>query len=640
MFDLYINASFSHAFLMGLVGWIFWAYEGHRQGGGPQWLLATSGLLALAIATHPQHAIKLYLILALYVLMTRWGDLRDRPGAMLAHAVILFGLPVLLVAFKVVEWLALYHGANSLAMVQDPEPWRTPLTNLFTLPGFILGYLAQRVLGWSPLSVPYMAAEGSDYLGLSVVALALAAVGSLRRENPTLLRALVTMLAFCGVFYYVLASLALIQRIPGWATYISMRDRWVFLGSFLLALLAGYGAREIAGGVGSRRHAWVRPALSAVLLIDVAGISLAMAGMLGTHARPLDLPLPAEWRRSGLAASSDRGHRVLDLVKGGSNETVAALIPLAIGVRSGTPDLANALAMPNEYYAFYSSLVGDLGGPARAAGLAERLALLNAGTVRIDPTALPSDPAARAAVLDRLHQEGGLGPWPVVGAAGYFFRNPRAAECLVPRGAIAIVGEDRQGEAFFEQVARLTGFDVRTLLPVLVPDPSRLPPDAAAHLRGAVPVGAGRLPAGWTPLSLDGIQRLFAETGAPGAAPATCEVFRPDHYVVDLRLGPRDRAGFVFLSQSYFEQPGYANPWVAEDEQGRGLPTVKAGAGLTAVWAPAPVRAIRLRFQLPTSKRIGAWVSLGGWVGWLAAVGWTLAHRPGGRRGAAAEGRL
>ena len=641
MFDLNLNSSFSHALLMGLVGWVFWAYEGHRQGGGPHWLLAASGLLAVAIATHPQHAIKLYLFLALWVAVMRWSEFRGRPAAFLGHAAGLLGLPLILVAFKLVEWVTFYPSWEfySLKMTQTAEAWRTPLTNLFTLPAFTLAYLAQRLTGWAPLTVPYLAAEGSDYLGLSVVLLAVCA-WAFRREGPAPPRGLTAMLGVCAVFYYVLALVAFVQRIPGWALFVSVRDRWVFLASFLLAILAGYGARAVAARAEGRGNLWVPTAISVLLLCDLAGISLTMAGMLGTHIPPFRLPLPAEWQRSGLPEPADVRGRVLDLVSGGSNETVAALTPLVVGTPSGTPDLATGLATSNEYFDFYKSLRTDTTTPAGAGGFADRIALLNARTLRIDPTALPSETTARRAVLDGLRGEGGLEPLEAPRGEGFFFRNPRAVECVVPRDTIAIIGENQRAEALFERVARLPGFSVRTLLPVLLPDASRLPTDVAAHLRGALRLDGGPLPAGWIPLSLDGVQRLLADERTPGASAPTCEVGRPSHYAVELRLSPRDRSGFVFLSQAYFEQPGYVNPWVARDEHGSVLPTAKTGAGLTAVWAPAPVRIIRLQFRLPAGKRIAAWVSLGGWAGYLVAVAWTLARRPAGGGPAATGDRL
>ena len=441
------------------------------------------------------------------------------------------------------------------------------------------------------------------------------------------------------MFYYAVACLPIIERIPGLGIFLASRDRWMFLVSFVLALLAGYGAREMAAraeSAGWRRS--IGPMLSAILLVDLAGTSLALGGALGTHTSPRELPIPAEWRWSGLPGTEDRGRRVMDLVASRGGGIDANLVPLVVGQPSAMPDHTTGLAVANELYAYYDSLLCDVAAPdstclvgerARPMGLADRLGLLNVATVRIDPSVLPLDPAARRAILDGLARESGLVALKVPGAAGYFFRNPRAVECLVPRAAIAIVGKDWTAEAAFERVARLPGFHVGALLPVLLPSPGRLPAEARDHLEGALTLVGRPLPEGWKPISMEALQRLLAAQPRD-AGVGSCEVTRRGAYVLELRLAPRERAGFVFLSQAYFEQPGYMNPWEARDEHDRALTTVKAGAGLTAIWAPPDVRTVRLAFRLPPQKRVGAWLSLAAAAGYFGAVVWVVRRRRAG----------
>ncbi len=77
-----------------------------------------------------------------------------------------------------------------MGTVQVTEEWRTPLTNLLTLPAFVLDHAGHRLLGWTRIGVSWRVGRDSDYVGLSVVALVRAAGWTIRRKPPRSVRAL------------------------------------------------------------------------------------------------------------------------------------------------------------------------------------------------------------------------------------------------------------------------------------------------------------------------------------------------------------------------------------------------------------------------------------------------------------------
>jgi hypothetical protein len=267
MINLLHRGALAESMALALMPLIFWL--AYRAVIDRQWYfrLATVLFFAALILTHNISALILTPILAAYILLLDFSySARDDHSSLSLRSAILSDLWLLVLAIVVTAWYWLPAlGEQNLVQISQtfgPDHFR-----------YENNFLSLRELLAGPFFLDVRLANQAFPLALNLLALALGIIGVATYRNPSLRRidrlhilfAATATLIFCIMMFSVSA--------PIWETlpllkYLQFPWRFLGIATLFLAILAGYGIRQL--------HAWTKGRSGASALITTAAV-LGMA---------------------------------------------------------------------------------------------------------------------------------------------------------------------------------------------------------------------------------------------------------------------------------------------------------------------------------------------------------------------------
>ncbi|MBM3279380.1 MAG: hypothetical protein FJY95_15070 [Candidatus Handelsmanbacteria bacterium] len=644
-YTAYYQAYLNNLFCYALLPWGALLFVRAVRTGERRALLGAAAVLGLSILANAQVGLKVMLfVLPLGLVYGAVGHPRALKGWMLASG--------LVVGFAL--WWSLFLIAPALEISREvvvPGELRgnafiPPWLMLFWVPLFGLNFLWYRMGGGPFLDREVLAwVIFSDYVGLSVLALALCAWGYYRVHRDRRLIGLGLMLAgYWAIFFGIVPFLQA-------SSWVGRTHNWALLPTLVLSLLCSYGTSWLIGRL--RLRAWQVAGLACGLVVaDLGGVSFFLNRLAITHTRLEDLPEVQVWREveSGRSKPSGRWFTF-------NPDHTHYLLPAMTG--RPTANVIDLRARTWEYDSYLAHQLKAMRTADPSYQAAESLGLLDVAVVDLpaklfalrgnDPDLYPraaqqleADPhlegvyrrntAPEDRIYDAYDPQLRLEQIATAGAgdgqlAQVVFANQRHRLGFVPEHAVLLLGNTREGERFFEGVTHLPGYRFDRVLYVLAEEAQNLDPRALASFSGCIPLSAGRAPTGLAQWSLDTLGSLYLSP-CPELAAARATIEGEQALRLEMEAAPQPR--FASLAIQRFAD------WQAHDEYGAPLPAFKAGAGLTALWVPAGVRTVHYRYQTPRYEQVARLCSaLGVMVAlWWGRAGAGLFQPPRGESGA------
>ena len=582
--------------------------------------VAAGCLLALSITGNPQVAIKLVLFGVAWGLLFAGGR---RPVAGL--------LPIGAIVALVAVWLSMFNIVSGLEGRADVvtvsqrtntmhAPWK-----LFLLPVYALNVVLDRALDWQPFEIPLRHLRFSGYPGVSVLALAALSWPWYRTTRSSAVRGLWVLSGVAYLLYWVVLGV-----IPA-SSWVGISHNLLVFPALTLGLLAGFGTAQVRAWAATRFGAtagcWAVALSVTAILADLSGAAFSLTRYGVSRTPPQMLPEARAWRELHQDEAGGASGRFFTY----NPDHTIYLYPVITG-----RETANVidLRLRNPEYQSYLDFIYDQakkGGPAAPAQL---LGLLDVRFVDVPAkaftyggSAYPDAPYERyerglrqfeqdadlVSVLSRSEEAEDVG-WrrqdtaPTAihrrahdpeRIAQKIYRNELAAPAFTTRRVVALVGEPRLGQEWFERLAARSDFAYQETGYLLLGEHDQLT-EPEQRIVESVLIDAREADL-WT-----GVERGARATTGPRPV-----VVRRSQEEVDIILVEQPEDAYLFVSQQYFRS------WEAH-AHGRGLPLHKAAAGLTAIYIPAGTGLVSLRYQLPESER---WARRASLLGLLALAG-------------------
>ena len=643
-FTAYYQSYFGNFLSYALMPWCALYFLRALAKGSRGYLLAAASMLCVSVASNAQVAVKVVLFvvpLAWVVAVGRGRSPRRWAGysAALCLWAACWALFLIVPALMMRQEVLLLGEGRGNAFV---APWLV----LFWIPLYGVNYLCYLVSGMSFLGRDFLAwAVFSDYIGLSVLAVALASWGYYRHAGERMVRGL---WAFVGASYFV--YFVVVPNLPA-SAWVGRIHNWAILPTLALSILAGFGARHIAERASRWVSAWGTAALlCALIAVDLGGVSYFLNRLAITHTPLQQLPEVEVW--NGLRAEDgawDEGSRYFTY----NPDHTFYLLPVL-----AQKPVANIIELRTrtwEYDSYLNHQYGSMRSLQSAYNASEALALLDveyvdlarklydyrgdAGDFERGVALLDADPGleklvsrqetASDASYDAYSKDLDLAH--IVGAAAsasrisqVVYRNHRHLSCFVPERAVLLLGPTREGEALFEEIADLPGYSADRLLFILAASWDEVDPAARTAIDAHIPLGAETI-AGVERWSLQDVRQFYARD-RPAVAKSAARIENAVERGV-YEVDANEKGTYLFVSQQRFAD------WHAFAGD-RPLPAFKAQAGLTAIYLPPGVKRVEYRYQLPAYERVARLVSMTGMA--LGMVWWLWGWYG---RGGQAEGR-
>ena len=581
--------------------------------------VAAGCLLALSITGNPQVAIKLVLFGGAWALLfASWGR---TVGSHLVIGGVVVLMAVWLSLFNIVSGL---EGRAEVVTVSQRTngmhaPWK-----LFLLPAYALSAVLNRLLEWQPFEIPLLHLRFSGYPGLSVVALAALSWPWYRSTRAAAVRGLWILTGAAYLLYWVVLGF-----IPA-SSWVGISHNLLVYPALTLGLLAGFGANQLRawaiGWFGAAWGRWVVVVTVGAVVADLGGAALALTRYGVSRTPPQELPEARVWRRLHEGQGGGADGRLFSY----NPDHSIYLYPVITG-----RETANVidLRLRNPEYQSYLDFVDAHAKQGGEASPAQLLGLLNVRFVDVPAKAFTyggsaysdapyeryerglrqfAQDADLVSVLSRSEEAEDVG-WrrqdtaPTAihrrahdpeRIAQKIYRNELAAPAFTTRRVVALVGEPRLGQEWFERLAARSDFAYQETGYLLLGEDDQLT-EPEQRIVESVLIDA-READSWT----------GAGRGARATGPRPV-VVRRSQEEVDIILVEQPEDAYLFVSQQYFRS------WEAR-AHGRGLPLHKAAAGLTAIYVPAGTGLVSLRYQLPESER---WARRASLLGLLALAG-------------------
>ena len=583
-------------------------------------LLAAAAMLFVSMTSNAQVSIRFML----FVVPLAWIDAVICGGANARRALFyctgFVGIAVCWSAFLIVPALALRSEVLLLGEVRGNwfmPPWAMltwlPLSGLHILSQQLggAGFLDSEILFWT---------MHSDYLGLSVVAIATA--GSLAQRAQRRTRwLLILLLVYFAIYFLLVPNLRA-------SAFVGRTHNWAVLPTLILALLCPHGCSYLAQrwrGVRSQGRAGIL--LCALIGLDLGGASYALNRIGVTHTPLAELPEVAIWRaawaKEGISGTGrwftfnpDHTHYLYPVLMG--RET-ANVVELRLRNREYNSFIQHQFESvrsldltynPGESLALLNCRFVDL--PQRLFDyrsetdhFAEGVALLQRDahlTEVIRREWQPLDEgydASRAyeEIVDLANNSGKDGA-----IAQIVWRNEKAHWGFLPEKTVLLVGESLASQHFFERVTHLAGLRADRILFVFNgAGEEGLDPRVVEALDAQIVLQGGEPIADLPEWELEHIDEFYTTPYAPVVRP---QLLAEKVGEIAVKMEPLARPSFLFLSRQRFVD------WQAYDELGQPLPVFKASAGLTAIFAPGDNSTITYRYELPDRERIARIFSL------------------------------
>ncbi len=631
-FTVYYQGYLSNFLIYALLPWFVYLFD--QSMARRCWLRAwgAAALLAVATTSNAQVAPKLLLLGGVWHLCrTRC----DQWLPLLGYGALILLAALWLAAFDILSALSL--RAEVFTAAYRLNTYVGPLT-LVAIPLYGLDLLAEWLAGKGLAEIPLWEVLYAEYPGASVGLTAGLALAYRRGRERQVLGLWVLVLLAYGFFFLVYPALPASE-------WLGTSHNLMIVPTFALALLCGYGvagARVELGKVWSRRRIWwVGGAGAGLAFAELYGLNLGLFLFGNTRTHPACLPETAVWRE---VAQEMRQQAAPSRFYSFNPDHTIYLFPLLTGCQTANViELRQRLPEYQSYLDFLSACVRN---PPVGFRPAAALALLNAGYVDVPSkfceylgaTMGKGEYASyvkalqvfdRDADLERfqVREQAADDQGQVVNAtrptlrfgshrqtrddarvAQVVYRNRLAFPAFATTKAVAIVGPTPAGEKLFEQIVVSPGYAAGKVAFLLVDSLERLDPETSQALAGYVPVGGAEGRGGLPRLSAGELASLFEENQEPSARLDRLEYQGHEEVSVTLERKVEETA-FLFLSQQCFRD------WRAYDQNGRGLPVHKAGAGLTAVVLRPGTGRVSFHYELPLVERAGRWLSLTGILG-------------------------
>ena len=629
--DFYVYTSnFLQLFLLP---WILLFFRQAVQKKNLAFHLGAGVLISLCILANPQMAIKVVGFSCLWLLFEQ--QLLQRQGYSWGAVLKTLGLIGIFAA-----WLSAFHIATALIHRHEvhtfgervglPKDWRV----FVDLPFFVLVQLGHKLgvdLGPGPSLHQVIDAH---YWGFSVFFLGLFPLFRKRGRPKVVLLWLLTGIAL--LIYWGSSWLPASE-------WIGTPRQMLFITTFCAALLSGYGAvralawlrlRKVRGG------RWLPLGVVLAELVTLKGVFF----IYGPHHLPLEEIPQLKFLRE---VSAEHEWALGDRFYTFQPDLAYMLYPAF----TGRP-MANRIHQRDYLRAFFSyqdTLEKVLCAPPPfRPQISEYLGLLNVRYLEVPLNGISGRfKPYYAQILEHLGRDPGLveiarrypGPtdqeWNrftnlTKGAmvadpelpAQVVFENHRAQLALFPAKTIAVLGEPKASQQAFAKISLSLDFRYDFTLYLLCENPEELR-GVEAGLSGALGLTPGlAIPEGIDRLDLEQLDVYRAPDQLHASLGEIPRVEKWEDYEVQLEVASSSQSRFVGISLERFVD------WHAYDGQGKQLRAFRAGAGLTAVYLPAGVERVVLRYERPAYKTGWRLFSLAGLLTGLAGLIWRWRRRP------------
>ena len=608
-------------------------------------LLLAAAMLCISMTSNAQISIRF----ALFAMPVAWIDAVVGGGVRIRRALLysaaFVGLAACWSAFLIVPALALRGEVLLLGAVR-PNWFIPPWAMLTWLPLSGLHFLHLKLGGDGLVGhdILYWAMH-SDYLGLSVVAIAVVGGYVGRKRGPV--RWLLGLLGVYFVLYFLVVPL-----LPA-SAWVGRTHNWAIMPTLVLAMLCSLGCDYIARHRQTLRE-WAGWLCGVLIALDLGGASFALNRLGVTHT-PLDeLPEVGVWRQVWAEAPDGAEGRWFTY----NPDHTHYLYPIMTSRE--TANIAELRSRTWEYDSFIEHQRRSMRQRDPAYRPAEALALLNCQFVDLparlyDFRGEVDDYAAGIALLQ--HDQGLTEvlrrPWHALDQG---FDHTRVSSELVdlardrveadtlgqvvwrvakthwafaPEMTVFLVGDSRVGQHFFERITLMEQFRANRLLFAFHSGDGDIDPRVLAAV-GAQVVTEGAEPIEGIPQwDMEQIENFYATSPEP--IDRSLRRVAASAERLEIALTPQTQPAFLFLSQQRFIA------WRAYDGAGRELPVLKAAAGLTAICVPAGVDQIFYQYEVPQSEKLARLFSLlcalgaGIWGIYNCGRGirWSLRDQPG-----------
>lgn len=621
-FTAYYQSYLSNFLLFALLPWgALWSTQAivQRSRGA---LLAAVAVVFIGLTSNAQVAIKMVLFMVPFTYLYAVYSEGVSWKRWLGYSVLLGGSALCLSAFLIVSAIGLRAEVLLLGELRG-NAFIPPWVMLFSIPLFGINYLLYHLAGISWLGRDLLVwAIYSDYVGISVLAIACCAWPLAKSDRVAVVRGLFYLLAFYAILYFLL-----VPNINA-SAWIGRTHNWAILTTIVFALLSACGTAYLARRWPGRPQWKLGIVLCGMIALDLGGVSFFLNKLAITHT-PLDrLPEVQAWRELAKKDTSwPNGGRFFTynpdhtfyLLPVFEHKAVANVIELRgrnweynsyvqhqlQSMRSSDPTYK-----PGESLALLDVDYIDLAhklyqGQDKNQAFAKGLALLRNQrdlTQVFSRTMQENDQSYNlnkvdldiASIVNVDIDEAAIGQ--------AIFRNGRHFWSYIPEKTVLLLGTTRAGQAFFEQLTHIDGYRADRLLLVLVDDLTRLDARVMASFDACIPVGTLAPPAQLPIWDMDDLAGFYATAEPVRSMRLTRAEDSAERLEIVVDNSRDDQ--MIFLSRQRF------NDWHAYDQQGSLLPAFKAAAGLTAIFLPAGTKRVEYRYELPLNELVARYFSL------------------------------
>lgn len=648
-FTVYYQANLSNFALYALLPWfVYWFYlavERERVVFG----FAAGILFFASITANAQVAIKILLLAVVWLGLTCWSDKKKKRRWVITTSVV--GLVGgCLALFNVVSALQLQPEIVGSAVRLNS--CQSPL-ELFMVPLYGINFLYFHLWGTQLFNLSLHRVLYSGYPGISILCISLLSWSWFRRTAE---RQVTILWGITGGIYLI--YWAVMGFLPA-SAWIGIGHNLLAYTAFCLAILSGFGYLQIKQWVSCKwgeTWSWLGGVgLVLFVVLDLGSVSFFLTKYGTMHTHPAELPEATAWR--SIADKWARYPEECRFFTFNPDHTVY-LFPVLTG--RPTANVIELRQRNPEYQAYLNFLERQVEQTGRETGLGRLLALLNVGFVDLPSKAfiyqgagkenapyggylealalLDSDPdltrvCERSESTDDLsYERQSTDIQEIHGAhrkvmprlAQVIYSNQNPLPGFIPNHVVALVGNTREGEYLFEEVATRSSFVPDRVGFLLVESFASLNDEERAALSGYYPLGASTEPS-LRRLSLPDIYSLCETVTDDRSCKVAVTKVTEEKIGISCEVFPPGR--FLFVSYQYF------NAWKGRDQDNTELATHKAGAGLTAIYLPASTRTVSLTFTTSRQEQWARLISFGGGCGLVAFLAcalvrhwWTRRH--------------
>ena len=593
-----------------------------------EFFLFAAAILAVAILSNPQVAIKM-LVVALLAIVPLLH--RDRLPGVFGIAVGVVLLALLLTMFDIVSAFRLREEVITINARRNG--YISPFT-LIAIPAYALSLVVDFFTGmrWPEISLHELLY--SKYPGFVLILLSIFAL-RLRDSLGYMVR---IMWAWVTTSYGIL--FLLMPHVPA-APWIGVSHNLLIIPTFFIAILSGFGVSGIMSDGRSLNHKRQLSGrfIACLGLIELGILLWGLRTFAGISISPDKLPQVSLWReiKSHMVEESFKP-RVFSLSPDHSKNLFPVLNSLA------TANVIELRQRSPEYQSYLDLIKWCSRDASCPQEISHLLAPLNVGYVDLPakfftyrgPVKHPNDYAYYKRGLQKFELDSKLersrertvsasdmrpqatstdwSPWDeprsIVKANGrieqVIYKNKFRVPARVCDRIIAIVGKDSVAQKIYEELVLLPEYEPGRFGFILIASLAELEEEVRRSLDGYICSISKEEHNSIPMLSIEDVKQLYATDVDLSAVEISSFLMKGEQLNIKLEE-PIQTDRFIFISQQFFCD------WRAVNERGNTLPIFKTGAGLTGAFLERGTQQIELRYDLPMVERLSRWVSMVGW---------------------------